>query len=213
MVHRLARLARVGWSHPVGVLCERSGMSTSVSGVPRSGVVPGARPVARTWLLSRRETAVGHRGRSQASNGGELVMTGQISSATRSARRHPARAFHNELQGEFERSTGRFTHEVLRDTWSWSPGVYRILGSEPGEVVPTTDLFRAHVYADDVRTRRVASLTPPELAPRSVRTTAWRPRPASGGSVRRGLHNAPRRHRAGQGGAGPRAEATTGRPP
>lgn len=60
----------------------------------------------------------------------------------------------DEPQGECERSTGRFTHDVLRDTWIWSPGVFRIHGFEPGEVVPTTDLVRAHVYADDVEAAR-----------------------------------------------------------
>ena len=53
-----------------------------------------------------------------------------------------------------EQSTGRFTYDVPRDTWTWSPGVYRIHGFEPGEVVPTTDLVRSHVYPDDVEAAR-----------------------------------------------------------
>jgi len=57
------------------------------------------------------------------------------------------------LDGD-ERSTGRFTYDVLRDTWTWSPGVFRIHGFEPGEVVPTTDLVRFHVYDEDVDAAR-----------------------------------------------------------
>lgn len=52
------------------------------------------------------------------------------------------------LDGD-EQSTGRFTYDVKRDIWTWSPGVFRIHGFEPGEVVPTTDLMCAHVYAED----------------------------------------------------------------
>jgi ANTAR domain-containing protein/PAS domain-containing protein len=57
------------------------------------------------------------------------------------------------LDGD-ERSTGRFTYDVARDAWAWSPGVFRIHGFTPGEVVPTTDLICAHVHPEDVEAAR-----------------------------------------------------------
>ncbi|OLT46185.1 hypothetical protein BJF88_04875 [Cellulosimicrobium sp. CUA-896] len=37
------------------------------------------------------------------------------------------------------------------DRWWWSAGVYAILGLQPGEVVPTTQLLLAHRHPDDTR--------------------------------------------------------------
>ena len=45
---------------------------------------------------------------------------------------------------------GRFTYRPATDTWTWSDGMFRIHGFEPGEVVPTTALVMAHIHPDDV---------------------------------------------------------------
>ena len=45
---------------------------------------------------------------------------------------------------------GRFTYRPVTDTWTWSDGIFRIHGFEPGEVVPTTALVMAHIHPDDV---------------------------------------------------------------
>lgn len=44
---------------------------------------------------------------------------------------------------------GHFSHRPDTDEWSWSDGMYRIHGFEPGEVVPTTELVMSHVHPDD----------------------------------------------------------------
>jgi hypothetical protein len=72
------------------------------------------------------------------------------------ARRDP----HDRSSPIEERSTGRFAHDLLHDTWTWSPGVFRIHGFEPGQVVPSTELMRAHVYADDQEAARVVTDDP-----------------------------------------------------
>lgn len=44
---------------------------------------------------------------------------------------------------------GPFVYTVATKTWWWSDDLFRILGFEPGEVVPTTDLLVAHKHPGD----------------------------------------------------------------
>lgn len=45
---------------------------------------------------------------------------------------------------------GPFVYTVATGSWWWSDDLYRILGFEPGDVVPTTDLLLRHKHPDDV---------------------------------------------------------------
>jgi hypothetical protein len=45
--------------------------------------------------------------------------------------------------------TGRLSISASTGRWSWSDGVYALHGMEPGDVVPTAELFLRHVHADD----------------------------------------------------------------
>ena len=51
---------------------------------------------------------------------------------------------------------GRFTYRPATDAWTWSEEMYRILGFEPGEVVPTTALVVRHLHPDDVEAVRAS---------------------------------------------------------
>lgn len=44
---------------------------------------------------------------------------------------------------------GPFRYNVVAKSWWWSDDLYRIHGFEPGDVVPTTDLFVRHKHPDD----------------------------------------------------------------
>lgn len=44
---------------------------------------------------------------------------------------------------------GPFVYDVARESWWWADDLYRILGFEPGDIVPTTDLLVAHKHPDD----------------------------------------------------------------
>src|SRR3954452_5419044 len=44
---------------------------------------------------------------------------------------------------------GRFQFTPAAGRWWWSDELFRIHGMEPGEVVPTTDLFLSHVHPAD----------------------------------------------------------------
>ncbi len=44
---------------------------------------------------------------------------------------------------------GPFVYNVVAQSWWWSDDLYRILGFEPGDIVPTTDLLVAHKHPDD----------------------------------------------------------------
>lgn len=44
---------------------------------------------------------------------------------------------------------GPFVYTVATGEWWWADDLYRILGFEPGDVVPTTDLLVAHKHPDD----------------------------------------------------------------
>ncbi len=44
---------------------------------------------------------------------------------------------------------GPFVYNVRTQSWWWSDDLYRILGFEPGDIVPTTDLLVAHKHPDD----------------------------------------------------------------
>ena len=45
---------------------------------------------------------------------------------------------------------GRFTYRPATDSWTWSEGMFRLHGYEPGEVVPTTALVMHHMHPEDV---------------------------------------------------------------
>lgn len=49
---------------------------------------------------------------------------------------------------------GSFHYEIVEDRWTWSDGMYRIHGMEPGEVVPTTALLLSHKHPEDVEEYR-----------------------------------------------------------
>jgi hypothetical protein len=44
---------------------------------------------------------------------------------------------------------GPFVYNVGAKSWWWSDDLYRILGFEPGDIVPTTELLVAHKHPDD----------------------------------------------------------------
>jgi hypothetical protein len=45
--------------------------------------------------------------------------------------------------------TGRLTISLETGRWSWSDGLFAMHGMEPGDVVPTPELFLRHVHPDD----------------------------------------------------------------
>lgn len=45
--------------------------------------------------------------------------------------------------------TGRLTVSPSSGRWSWSDGMYALHGMQPGEVVPTAELFLRHVHPED----------------------------------------------------------------
>lgn len=44
---------------------------------------------------------------------------------------------------------GPFRYDVAAERWWWSDDLYRVLGFDPGDVVPTTDLLFRHKHPDD----------------------------------------------------------------
>jgi hypothetical protein len=44
---------------------------------------------------------------------------------------------------------GPFRYNVATNTWWWSDDLFRILGFEPGDIVPTTDLLFRHKHPED----------------------------------------------------------------
>jgi hypothetical protein len=44
---------------------------------------------------------------------------------------------------------GWFKYVVATDEWTWSESLYAMHGFEPGEVVPTTEVFLAHKHPED----------------------------------------------------------------
>ena len=53
------------------------------------------------------------------------------------------------VTGGARQSMGWYRYQVDADTWTWSSGMYAIHGFEPGEIVPTTQVFLAHKHPDD----------------------------------------------------------------
>ena len=53
------------------------------------------------------------------------------------------------LAGSTTETVGTFRYDLDGDTWWWSPGVYRIHGFQPGQIVPSTALMTAHQHPDD----------------------------------------------------------------
>ena len=46
-------------------------------------------------------------------------------------------------------TVGRFTYRPASDEWTWSAGMFRIHGLEPGSVAPTSDLVNDHIHPAD----------------------------------------------------------------
>ena len=44
---------------------------------------------------------------------------------------------------------GYYTYSVVDDHWSWSEGMYTLLGFEAGEITPSTGLLVEHQHPDD----------------------------------------------------------------
>jgi len=53
------------------------------------------------------------------------------------------------LAGSTTETVGTFRYDLDGDTWWWSPGVYRIHGFQPGQIVPSTALMTVHHHPDD----------------------------------------------------------------
>ncbi len=53
------------------------------------------------------------------------------------------------MAGGVREQVGWFEYHVLSDSWTWSPGLYEMHGFQPGEIVPTTDIFVAHKHPED----------------------------------------------------------------
>ncbi len=69
------------------------------------------------------------------------------------------------LSGLLAGRVGAFRYDVAADRWWWSDELYRIFGFEPGQVVPTTALIRAHLHPDDLSpSRGGAGLRPGSVA-------------------------------------------------
>jgi hypothetical protein len=51
---------------------------------------------------------------------------------------------------------GRFRYAVGEDAWSWSDTFFRILGFEPGEVVPSSSVLASHLSPDGSEQGRAA---------------------------------------------------------
>lgn len=62
----------------------------------------------------------------------------------------------------------RLTGSAADGTWWWSDGCYALHGFTPGDVVPTTELMRAHVHPDD-RQEWWDALTDAGTTPREAR--------------------------------------------
>lgn len=61
------------------------------------------------------------------------------------------------LAGGTNPPVGRFRFVAVGDKWWWSNEIFRMHGFDPGEVVPSTDLMRAHKHPED-RTYAIDSL-------------------------------------------------------
>lgn len=53
------------------------------------------------------------------------------------------------MAGGVREPVGWFTYDLLSDTWTWSPSLFKMHGFEPGEIVPTTAIFVSHKHPDD----------------------------------------------------------------
>ncbi len=53
------------------------------------------------------------------------------------------------VSGGAREPIGWFRYAVASDTWTWSEELFQIHGFEPGEIVPTSDVFAAHKHPED----------------------------------------------------------------
>ena len=51
-------------------------------------------------------------------------------------------------RADAQTDVGLFTYAPADDHWTWSPAVFALFGYEPGDVVPSTELARAHQHPD-----------------------------------------------------------------
>lgn len=63
-----------------------------------------------------------------------------------------ARARHRRERSGPPTSVGRFRCSATSSTWSWSPGLYELLGVAPGGTDPGLDLLLSAVHVDDRET-------------------------------------------------------------
>ncbi|TQL04265.1 PAS and ANTAR domain-containing protein [Cellulomonas sp. SLBN-39] len=80
----------------------------------------------------------------------------------------PARGTGGAAAGAGTAPAPRLTGSPAQGTWWWSDGCYALHGFTPGDVVPTTELMRAHVHAED-RQRWWDALTDEDTTPRQTR--------------------------------------------
>lgn len=53
------------------------------------------------------------------------------------------------MAGGSSEPVGWFTYQVATQSWTWSAGLFRMHGFEPGEIVPTTEIFVSHKHPED----------------------------------------------------------------
>lgn len=53
------------------------------------------------------------------------------------------------MAGGTSEPLGWFEYDVLSGSWSWSASLFQMHGFEPGEIVPTTEIFVSHKHPQD----------------------------------------------------------------
>jgi len=53
------------------------------------------------------------------------------------------------MAGGTSEPLGWFEYDVPSGTWTWSASLFQMHGFEPGEIVPTTEIFEAHKHPQD----------------------------------------------------------------
>lgn len=53
------------------------------------------------------------------------------------------------MAGGTSEPLGWFRYDVHSESWTWSASLFRMHGFEPGEIVPTTEIFVSHKHPED----------------------------------------------------------------
>lgn len=53
------------------------------------------------------------------------------------------------MAGGSNEPVGWFSYQVATDSWTWSASLFQMHGFEPGEIVPTTEIFLSHKHPED----------------------------------------------------------------